>query len=205
MRVEINLATQPYEDARRFWMRWGLALAALGMFTLIVLYWMVSGIVVARKDQRMIRQAQQAIADRDATKASAQAMLDLPQNREMRVRSQFLNDAFQRKAFSWTQVFEDLEEMMPPRLHLVSIRPDLQASRKEASDGRVKFGLSVAGDSREKANQLVERMESSQRFQDTQILSETTQQAAAGDAVKFEISAMYVPQAQTQPVRRSAK
>lgn len=205
MRVEINLATQPYEDARRFWMRWGLALAALGMFTLIVLYWMVSGIVVARKDQRMIRQAQQAIADRDATKASAQAMLDLPQNREMRDRSQFLNDAFQRKAFSWTQVFEDLEEMMPPRLHLVSIRPDLQASRKEASDGRVKFGLSVAGDSREKANQLVERMESSQRFQDTQILSETTQQAAAGDAVKFEISAMYVPQAQTQPVRRSAK
>ena len=32
MRIDINLATQPYEDPRRFWLRWGGALAALGIY-----------------------------------------------------------------------------------------------------------------------------------------------------------------------------
>ncbi len=26
MRLDINLASQPYEDARQFWLRWGTAL-----------------------------------------------------------------------------------------------------------------------------------------------------------------------------------
>ena len=30
MRLDINLASQPYEDARQFWMRWGTAVGALG-------------------------------------------------------------------------------------------------------------------------------------------------------------------------------
>ncbi len=37
MRIDINLASQPYEDARQFWMRWGTALGVLGLLTLVLL------------------------------------------------------------------------------------------------------------------------------------------------------------------------
>ena len=37
MRVDINLASQPYEDARRFWLRWGAALAAACILSLALL------------------------------------------------------------------------------------------------------------------------------------------------------------------------
>ena len=36
MRVDINLATQPYQDARRFWLRWGGALVALGLLLILI-------------------------------------------------------------------------------------------------------------------------------------------------------------------------
>ena len=125
MRVDINLATQPYEDARRFWLRWGGGVLALGILTLLLLIMTVNGWIGARRDRQIIRQYQQQSAIRDKEKADAQALMNSPQNSSTRDRSQFLNDLFQRKAFSWTKAFEDLERVMPPRLHVTSIHPEL--------------------------------------------------------------------------------
>ena len=46
MRLDINLATRPYEDAREFWARWGLGVGLLAIFTLPLL-----GFVDKRLDQ----------------------------------------------------------------------------------------------------------------------------------------------------------
>jgi type IV pilus assembly protein PilN len=189
MRVDINLATQPYQDARRFWLRWGGALVALGLLTLILVYSALTGWVSARKDRDLIRQRQAQIAARDQEKTQAEALLNRPENRSTRDRSQFLNELFQRKAFSWTKVFEDLERVMPPRLHVVSIRPEMGA------DAGLNIKLVVAGESRERALELVRRMEASQRFQQTRIDQETSEvRQTAGDNVQFDISAVYVPE-----------
>jgi type IV pilus assembly protein PilN len=188
MRVDINLATRPYEDAGPLWLRWGGALAVLGLFTLILLYSVLAGWAAARKDRSLIALREQQIAARDQERAKAEAILNLPENRSTRDRSQFLNDLFRRKAFSWTKVFEDLERVMPARLHLVSIHPAM------APDNGLEIKLVVAGESRERALELVRKMESSQRFQQTQIQQWSTQPGQTpGDNVQFDISAVYVP------------
>lgn len=191
MRVDINLATHPYEDSRRFWFRWGGALAALGIITLGLLYFTTTGWLTARKDKELIRQREEQIAARDKERADAAALMNMPQNATTRDRSQFLNDLFYRKAFSWTKVWEDLERVMPPRLHVVSIHPEL------APDNELEIKLVVAGDSRDRALELVRKMEGSQRFHDTQIEVETSgtgSGAFPGDTVQFDISALYVPE-----------
>jgi type IV pilus assembly protein PilN len=190
MRVDINLATQPYEDARRFWLRWGGGLVALGILTLLLLLMTVNGWIGARNDRRLIQKYEQQSAERDKEKADAQALLNLPQNSTTRDRSQFLNDLFQRKAFSWTKAFEDLERVMPPRLHVVSIHPEL------SPDNELEIKLIVAGDTREHALDLVSKMEASQHFHDTHIEEENSNpgNGNAGDTVQFHISALYVPE-----------
>jgi type IV pilus assembly protein PilN len=198
MRLDINLATQPYQDARRFWFQWGGALVALGILTLGLLYFTFLGWRGARKDRALIRQYQQQIAARDKERADAQALMNLPQNASTRDRSQFLNDLFYRKAFSWTRVFEDLEQVMPPRVHVVSIQPEL------ASDNELAIKLVVAGDSRERALELVRKMEASRHFQQTEIQQESAESGNTSnpaDMVRFDISALYVPEfeAQTAP------
>jgi len=170
-------------------LRWGGALVALGLLTLILVYSALTGWVSARKDRDLIRQRQAQIAARDQEKTQAEALLNRPENRSTRDRSQFLNELFQRKAFSWTKVFEDLERVMPPRLHVVSIRPEM------GSDAGLNIKLVVAGESRERALELVRRMEASQRFQQTRIDQETSEvRQTAGDNVQFDISAVYVPE-----------
>jgi type IV pilus assembly protein PilN len=192
MRLNINLATQPYEDAGRFWRRWGLLLAGMSLLTLVLLYFAVLGWIMGSKDRSLIEQREQQITARDHERASAQAVLNRPDNRMIRDRSAFLNELFQRKAFSWTKVFEDLERVMPPRLHVVSIRPEL------ASTNELQIKLVVAGDTRQHALDLVKKMEGSPHFRDTRIDQETALSGQqTGDDIQFDISALYVPVVET--------
>lgn len=188
MRLDINLASQPYEDARQFWMRWGTAVGAVGLLTLVLLALDVTGWVNARRDRAAIAQKEAMIADRDQLRANAERILNLPENRSTRDQSQFLNELIERKAFSWTRVLENLEKVMPPRVHLESISPQLD------EDNQLGLKMRVAGDSRERAIELARRMEESRRFAQTQIISEQFLQSTNGDTEQFEIAAIYIPE-----------
>ena len=135
MRLDINLASQPYEDARQFWMRWGTAVGAVGLLTLVLLALDVSGWVNARRDRTAIAQQKAMIAERDRLRANAEEFLNRQENRNTRDMSQFLNALIERKAFSWTRVLENLEKV--PRAAEVyralvrSALLDLPAGNKE--------------------------------------------------------------------------
>jgi type IV pilus assembly protein PilN len=188
MRLDINLATRPYEDAREFWSRWGLGVGLLGLLTLVLLGFAIRGWVSAGRDRHTIAQLQEQIAEKDSEKAKAQAFLEMAANRSTRDQSQFLNGLIQRKSFSWTRVFEELERVMPNNLHVVSLRPELN------EQNQVELEMKVVGDTRSAAVELVHRMEGSKHFQGSQLV----QEAQTGDnaaAVIATVSAIYVPDA----------
>ncbi|MBI3644586.1 MAG: hypothetical protein HY233_01265 [Acidobacteriales bacterium] len=186
MRLDINLATRPYEDAREFWARWGLGVGLLGALTLVLVTLAVHGWVKAGRDRQSIRQLEQQIAERDSERGKAQAFLELDINRSTRDQSQFLNGLIQRKAFSWTRVFEDLERVMPSSLHVVALKPELN------DQNQLELEMKVAGDNRAGAVELVHRMEGSKHFQGTQLILEN-QGTESGMGVAATIVAVYVP------------
>lgn len=191
MRLDINLASQPYEDARQFWLRWGSAVGALGLLTLILLTLTVTGWMNARRDREAMAQKRVLIAERDQLRADAERILNLPENHTTRDESQLLNELIERKAFSWTRVLESLEKVMPPRVHLVAIHPELD------EDNQLALKMTVAGDSRDRAIELARRMEESGRFAQTYIISESSQQSTTGDTEHIEIGALYIPEPST--------
>jgi Tfp pilus assembly protein PilN len=191
MRIDINLASHPYEDSRNFWIYWGTGLAFLALLTVLLGYMAITGFLQATRERARIAGLQAEIAAYDQEKSSAESMLSLPQNRVVRDQSRFLNDMFQRKGFSWTKVFEDLERVMPAHLHVVSIHPDM------SKESNLEIKLVVAGESREQALDLVRKMEGSKCFKQTQIESERSEiQPVNGDRVRFDVSALYRPCAQ---------
>src|SRR3984893_15404138 len=183
MRLDINLASQPYEDARQFWMRWGTAVIALGLLTLVLLAADITGWVNARRDRVAIAQKRAMIAERDRIRANAERILNLPENRSTRDQSQFLNELIERKAFSWTRVLENLEKVMPPRVHLMSINPQLD------EDNQLGLKMTVAGDSRDRAIELARRMEESRRFSQTNINAENSKGSSTGGTEQFDVVA----------------
>ena len=188
MRLDINLATQPYEDARQFWMRWGTAVGALGLVTLVLLTLDVTGWVNARRDRGSIAEKRALIADRDHIRTSAEEFLNRAENRTTRDESQVLNELIERKAFSWTRVLENLEKVMPPGVHVVSINPQLD------DENQLALKMTVAGNSRERALELARRMEESRRFAQTNVLRENHTDSQTGDTEQVDIAAVYIPE-----------
>jgi type IV pilus assembly protein PilN len=195
MRLDINLASQPYEDARQFWVRWGTALVAVILVTLALVAMTVSGWFSARRDHAKIAELKANIAQRDQTRKQAENFLNRPENRTTRDESQFINELIQRKSFSWTRVLENLEKVMPARVHLVSITPELD------DDNQLTLKLWVAGDSRDRALDLARRMEESRRFSHTYIELESYagESTPGGDPFQFSIRAIYVPETTLTP------
>lgn len=189
MRININLASQPYEDSRQLWSYWGTGLIVLCMVTALLVYLAVTGFMRAGHDRAQISQLKEQIARYDRERTEAEAVLNQPQNRILREQSRFLNSLFQKKAFSWTKVFEDLERVMPAHLHVVSINPGTNA------DNNLELRLLVGGDSREQALDLVRKMESSNRFRQTKIddVKIASDEQQGGDRIQVEIDALYTP------------
>jgi len=189
MRLNINLATQPYEDSRQFWIYWSAALGLVALLTLALVYFAAVGFMAGASDRRQMSELKSEIARLDQEKLQAQAMLNRPDNRIVRDRSRFLNQLFEQKALSWTLIFEQLEEVMPTHLHVISIHPGV------TEENNLQLKLVVGGDTREQALDLVRKMENSKHFKQTRIEAEKFSEAQSGrkDRVEFDINALYVP------------
>jgi type IV pilus assembly protein PilN len=185
VRFDINLASQPYQDVRVFLLRWGTATGALALFTLFLLATAFTGWWGARDVRQRMDLATAEVQELDRDKATAETLLSQPQNHDLLERSRFLNGLIARKAFSWTQLFMDLEKIMPPRVHVVSLQP-------EAAEHQVALRLLVESDSREHALDLVRRMEASERFHLARVKSERSKEETRG--VQLEILAYYAPE-----------
>lgn len=193
MRININLATERYETVRQYLQR---------MRTLVVLLAVVAALLVGyilyqrshtRDIDAKITKAQQELSELSNEKAQAQALLNKPANRGIADQSEFLNELFARKSLSWTRIFSEMERIMPPDIHVVSIKPDYTVNNE------LVVHMVVATGSRDRAVDLVKRMEKSSHFRGPQIVAETvttnsSDQGAGPGNIQFDIASVYVPQ-----------
>jgi hypothetical protein len=76
---------------------------------------------------------------------------------------------------------------MPPRVHLVSISPELDENNE------LLLKMAVAGNSRDRALELARHMEESRQFSQTNITGENFIQSNNGDTERFDMIAVYIP------------
>lgn len=189
MRTNINLASQPYEDAQRFIVAWSSIIGAL----LLVLIALSIGLVREWHHYRQVSgdlsRERQVLQDLNVKQQQGLAILNRPENRDVRERSDFINSLIRRKEVSWTTIFADLEQLMPSHLRVLAIEP-------EEKDDRIIIHILLAGDSRDRAAELAHRMEQSSVFRSAQIINEAdgvAGQGTPGGSNRFEISSEYEP------------
>jgi type IV pilus assembly protein PilN len=195
MRLNINLASQPYEVARQFRRTLTMAVAALAVITAALLGYILYQRIESRGINQQLADVHQEINALDQEETQARAILNKPVNREVADQSEFLNELFARKALSWTRVFTEMERIMPPNLHVVSIKPEYTKTDD------LMLRMVVATDSRDRAVELVRRMEKSNHFHLPQVVAESVTNNSGGDPaagpgnIQFDIAAIYVPNA----------
>jgi type IV pilus assembly protein PilN len=192
MRININLASQKYEDVRMFVSRAGAATLAMVVFTLLlsVLAWF--NYSSSRKSSAHIRELEQKINDLQQQRDKAVRVENLPENRVVMDENNYWNRQINRRGFSWTQLFNDLQKIMPGRVYVISVAPEL------TPDNQLKLKMTIGGDSSEDLNTLVKKMEGSKKFRHTELKTQTIQKEAKPGAPplhKFEIETFYMPAA----------
>ncbi len=134
MKISINLASQPFRRDRP--MLVGSALAALLLIASLGV--LISLALIDRSQLADVRQdvarLNGAIRKAQAQQASLEAVLRRPENAEVLERSVFLNELLYRKGITWTKIFSDLGQALPPNVRVMTIRPFVNRENKVTLD-----------------------------------------------------------------------
>src|SRR5947209_1116575 len=200
MRINVNLASQKYEDARQFYLRWGSALVvALAMtVALAALAWKNHNETIS--DRQRIDKLHRQMEEVDRDRIQNEAIRNRAENRDAVDQSDFWNNIIEQRQFSWTQLFSDLEKIMPGRTYVVTIHPSLASeTHSAAADNRLKLELVIDGEKHENGLELIRRMESSPRFRFPEIQTEDVKTLPnKSSTIEFKIVTYYNPAA-SQP------
>jgi hypothetical protein len=189
MRLNINLASQRYEDVRRFYVRWSTAIALTAALALVLIFLAWKNYSDSSETNARISKLQQKIDTLERQRAQAEAISNRPENHDVTAQKNFWNKQIARRSFSWTQLFNDFQRIMPARAYVGAVRPEL------TPDNRLKLTLEILADKHDNALELVQRMEKSPRFRGPKINSDTTtkDQKSGSTLYRLDIETYYNP------------
>lgn len=183
MRVRLNLATKPLLTHRRFLAGSGL-LACFGALVFLILGWHVYSARKANEEMRL-RTEQLATEINQATRkrAELEGYFQQPENSKLSDRAEFLNSIIDERSFNWTQMFMDLEHVLPGGVRVVRIEPKLVKGNMEVT-------LTIGASSDEAKLKFLTALETSREFSHVELLSEhkpTSQSATDQTLVDLKV------------------
>ena len=135
VRIPINLATEPFRKDRMM----TVASAVCSVLLTGLLAALVYLIAAERGRASETRAAVEKLNAEVRTMAAQQAKLDgvlrRPDNASVLERSLLLNTLVDRKSVSWTRIFADLEQVLPPNVRVIQVRlPQINARNEVLLD-----------------------------------------------------------------------
>ena len=195
MRIQLNLASRPFVELGPLYLRLRiliilLAVVAIPLWLLLATEKRKAAVAQARLDA-----VEQNIHALENQRQAFQSDMRQPQNASVLSQAQFLNEVFARKAFSWTAVMMDLENVLPSGVQVLNIDPVI------SKEGKVTIRLRVSG-AHDRGVELVRNLEHSHRFLSPRLARETAEsnqngraveQVSATSNVNFDLLAEYNP------------
>ena len=191
MHLNINLASQKFEDVRRFYVRWSIGIGLAAALLLLLIGLAAMNYSSSSKSSQRIEELRARIDSLQKQRAAAERVSNLPENHDVNLQKNYWNRQINRRQLSWTQLFNDLQKIMPSRAYVSSVHPEITL------DNRLKLTLMIKGDTHDNGLELVKKMEKSSRFRGAAISSESSEkdQKSGMELFKFDIVTYYTPAA----------
>ena len=186
MKIPINLASSPYENLRPYYTgAWAAAVVLLALALLLG--------TKERQDRQETRllteQTRQMEREQEEMQQERQALeqwLATPAVQQIQAQSAFLNSLLLRKNLSWTQMFMDLEKILPARAQVTSIRPILNSSAE------AQLSLTVMATETGPLVEFLKNLESAPRFGSPVVQSQQfSSSKTAENTIRMEVSTQY--------------
>lgn len=175
MRITLNLASRPFFEMRPVLLRLRILAGALAVLAAALFLMLRQAELKADRAQAVSHRWTLASQQLQQEWQQDQALMRQPSNAGTLDRSDFLNQLFLSKSFSWTTAMMDLELVLPQGVQVTSIDPRM------SKDGRVMMRLRVNGP-RDKVVGLVSNLEKSPHFIEPLVVGETADIQGQGRA-----------------------
>jgi type IV pilus assembly protein PilN len=186
MKARLNLSTKPLQTHRSFLAASGVIGAIAALFFL-GLGWRVYSV---RRADAALRQKVEEIrlemVSLEHQRRDLEQFFDRPENAKLHDRSAFLNTLIDEQSLNWTQMFMDLEKILPAGVRVVSIQPKLEK-------GRVEVKLTIGATNDEAKLKFIHALEQSGSFSHVQLVNEkeTPPGTPGPDRVDAELTVVY--------------
>jgi type IV pilus assembly protein PilN len=195
MRVQLNLASRPFVELGPLYLRLRVLIILLAVMAVPLWLLLSSEKQKAAEAHARLAAVEQNIQAIQTQQTLFQAQMREPKNAAILSQSQFLNQLFAAKAFSWTAVMMDLENVLPSGVQVMNLDPAI------SRDGKVTIRLRVGGP-HDRAVDLIRNLEHSHRFLSPRLADETAetnqssqaeQPVSATSNVNFDLLAEFNP------------
>jgi len=163
MRISVNLASEPFRRDRPM----VAASIAVGLALAILLAMLVSLAILERgaaaQTRLDIARLEKQMQQMTQEQGQLEAALRRPENAEVLNEVLFINSLLYRKGISWTEIFSDLESVMPYNVRLISIHPQVDAHNEVLLD------MVVGAQTQLPVIDMLKRMENSPLFGSTEV------------------------------------
>jgi type IV pilus assembly protein PilN len=201
MRIQLNLASRPFVELGPLYFRLRILVVLLAVTAVPLWLLLATEKRKAAEAQARLDAVNHQIHALEQQRQVFQADMRQPQNALVLSQSQFLNQIFAEKAFSWTAVMMDLENVLPTGVQVLAIDP------VPTKDGKVTIRLRVSG-AHDRGVELVRNLEHSHRFLAPRLARETAENNQNGRGpepvsntpapVNFDLLAEYNPLPETE-------
>jgi type IV pilus assembly protein PilN len=187
MRVRLNVATKALETHRRFLAGAGVSVFVAGL-VFAGLGWHVYSVRKVDAELRAsVEKNRLEMAKLEEQRRELERYFGQKDIANLHDRAAFINGIIDARSFNWTQMFMDLERILPAGVHVVSIEP------KQAA-GRVEVKLTVGATSDEAKLKFLRALEDSKEFTGVQIQNEHGPSQSGnqtGDQKVVQLTTMY--------------
>jgi type IV pilus assembly protein PilN len=199
MRIQLNLASRPFIELGPLYLRLRFLIILLAVIAAPLWVLLAAEKRKAAEAHARLAAVEQKIQAIESQRQAFQAQMQQPKNAAVLSQSQFLNRVFANKAFSWTAVMMDLENVLPSGVQVMNIDP------VPTRDGKVTIRLRVMG-AHDRGVDLIRNLEHSHRFLAPRLARETAEsnqngrqveQVSATSNVNFDLLAEYNPLPET--------
>jgi type IV pilus assembly protein PilN len=201
MRIQLNLASRKFVELGPLYFRLRILFLLLAVTAVPLWLLLATENRKAAEAQARLDAVNHQIHALEQQRQMFQADMRQPQNALVLNQSQFLNQIFAEKAFSWTAVMMDLENVLPSGVQVMAIDP------VPTKDGKVTIRLRVSG-AHDRGVELVRNLEHSHRFLSPRLARETAENNQNGRGpepvsntaanVNFDLLAEYNPLPETE-------
>jgi type IV pilus assembly protein PilN len=185
----LNLASRPHRDNSRLY----TAAIVLGVLTLILMANNIQAaykyLVNTRETREHIARVQAQSAKEEQLAAAAEQQAAAIDVKSLNARTTYINDQIANRAFSWSRLLDNLEQVLPRDVRFVAINPSVD------KQGNVELQLTARSKNHDGLVNLLQNMNEHPKFDQA---FPQSQSQGEGGAYNFAISVLYLPDSQVK-------